>query len=114
MNNNMTEKVIKIYNASNDIAKDNFSSEVDVTHVIKAMLNDEQSMLKNVLAKSECNINLVEQTIDGFINGKIKSSNVDKVYTSVDVNNLYKNAEKYQKIYIRYKTYNFKTIIEYS
>ena len=96
---NMTEKVVKIITASQEIAKDNYSSEIDVPHVIKAMLNDEDSMLKNVLAKSSCNVTLFEQTIDGFIQGKAKSSYVDNVYVSVDVNNLVKNAEKYMKIY---------------
>ena len=48
--NNMTEKVVKIITASQEIAKSYYSSEIDVPHVIKAMLNDEYSMLKNVLA----------------------------------------------------------------
>ena len=97
--NNMTEKVVKIINASQNVAKDNYSSEIDVTHVIKSMLNDEQSMLKNVLVRSSVNVNLFEQTVDAFINNKAKSSNIDNVYVSVDVNNLVKNAEKYMKSY---------------
>lgn len=97
--NNMTEKVVKIITASQEIAKSYYSSEIDVPHVIKAMLTDENSMLKNVLAKISCPISLVEQTIDGFNEKKSKSSNIDNVYVSVDVSNLFKNAEKYKKIY---------------
>lgn len=97
--NNMTEKVVKIITASQEIAKSYYSSEIDVPHVIKAMLTDENSMLKNVLAKISCSISLVEQTIDGFNEKKSKSSNIDNVYVSVDVSNLIKNAEKYKKIY---------------
>ena len=97
--NNMTEKVVKIITASQEIAKSYYSSEIDVPHVIKAMLTDENSMLKNVLAKISCSISLVEQTIDGFNEKKGKSSNIDNVYVSVDVSNLIKNAEKYKKIY---------------
>ena len=97
--NNMTEKVVKIITASQEIAKSYYSSEIDVPHVIKAMLTDENSMLKNVLAKISCPISLVEQTIDGFNEKKSKSSNIDNVYVSVDVSNLIKNAEKYKKIY---------------
>ena len=97
--NNMTEKVVKIITASQEIAKSYYSSEIDVPHVIKAMLTDENSMLKNVLAKISCSISLVEQTIDGFNEKKSKSSNIDNVYVSVDVSNLFKNAEKYKKIY---------------
>ena len=97
--NNMTEKVVKIITASQEIAKSYYSSEIDVPHVIKAMLTDENSMLKNVLAKISCSISLVEQTIDGFNEKKAKSLNIDNVYVSVDVSNLIKNAEKYKKIY---------------
>ena len=97
--NNMTEKVVKIIAASQEIAKSYYSSEIDVPHVIKAMLTDENSMLKNVLAKISCSISLVEQTIDEFNEKKAKSSNIDNVYISVDVSNLIKNAEKYKKIY---------------
>jgi len=97
--NNMTEKVVKIITASQEIAKSYYSSEIDVPHVIKAMLTDENSMLKNVLAKISCSISLVEQIIDGFNEKKAKSSNIDNVYVSVDVSNLIKNAEKYKKIY---------------
>ena len=97
--NNMTEKVVKIITASQEIAKSYYSSEIDVPHVIKAMLTDENSMLKNVLAKISCSISLVEQTIDGFNEKKAKSSNIDNIYVSVDVSNLIKNAEKYKKIY---------------
>ena len=97
--NNMTEKVIKIITASQEIAKSYYSSEIDVPHVIKAMLTDENSMLKNVLAKISCSISLVEQTIDEFNEKKAKSSNIDNVYVSVDVSNLIKNAEKYKNIY---------------
>ena len=97
--NNMTEKVLKIITASQEIAKSYYSSEIDVPHIIKAMLTDENSMLKNVLAKISCSISLVEQTIDGFNEKKAKSLNIDNVYVSVDVSNLIKNAEKYKKIY---------------
>ena len=97
--NNMTEKVVKIITASQEIAKSYYSSEIDVPHVIKAMLTDENSMLKNVLAKISCSISLVEQTIDEFNEKKAKSSNIDNIYVSVDVSNLIKNAEKYKKIY---------------
>lgn len=97
--NNVTEKVVKIITTSQEIAKNYYSSEIDVPHIIKAMLTDENSMLKNVLAKISCSISLVEQTIDGFNEKKAKSSNIDNIYVSVDVSNLIKNAEKYKKIY---------------
>ena len=99
MDNNLTEKVIKIINSSIEIAKDNYSSEVDVPHVLKAMYDDDDSMLKNVLYKIESNPKVFIETVEGFISSKAKSSNVDNVYLSTDVNNLMHNAESYRKIF---------------
>ena len=99
MDNNLTEKVIKIINSSIEIAKENYSSEVDVPHVLKAMYDDDDSMLKNVLYKIESNPKVFIETVEGFISSKAKSSNVDNVYLSTDVNNLMHNAESYRKIF---------------
>ncbi|MDD6302837.1 MAG: ATP-dependent chaperone ClpB [Bacillales bacterium] len=99
MEDKFTEKVISIINRSQEIAKENFSCEIDVPHVIKAMLDDEDSMLKNILYKVECDAKLFIETVEGFIKAKAKSSNVDNIYVSVDVNNLLSNADKYRKQY---------------
>ena len=99
MENNMTEKVIGIINKSSQIAKDAYSQEIDVPHVLKAMLDDSSSMLKNILGKINVNVPTFTSTVDGFINSKVKSNNVDNQYLSVDVSNLLKNAEKYEKSY---------------
>jgi ATP-dependent Clp protease ATP-binding subunit ClpB len=97
MENNMTEKVIGIINKSSQIAKDAYSQEIDIPHVIKAMLDDQDSMLKNILSKINVNVSTFTSTVDGYINSKAKSNNVDNLYLSVDVSNLLKNAEKYEK-----------------
>lgn len=97
MENNLTEKVIKIINSSVEIAKDAFSSEVDVPHLIKAMFDDEDSMLKNVLYKVNTNVKVFNETVETFINSKAKSNNVDNTYLSTDVNNLIHNADSYRK-----------------
>ena len=97
MENKMTEKVMSILSSSQEIAKDNFSCEIDVPHVLKALLDDQDSMLKNILRKINSNINLFKETVEGFINSKAKSQNVDNMYISTDVNNLLKNADNYKK-----------------
>ena len=98
MENNMTEKVVSIISSASQIALDNLSQEIDVPHVIKAMLSDSDSMLKNVLGKIGANAEMFENIVDGFINSKIKSSNVsqERLYLAVDTNNLLSNARKYQ------------------
>ena len=98
MENNMTEKVVSIISSASQIALDNLSQEIDVPHVIKAMLSDSDSMLKNVLGKIGANAEMFEIIVDGFINSKIKSSNVsqERLYLAVDTNNLLSYARKYQ------------------
>ena len=97
MENNMTEKVMKIISSSQEIAKDNFSNEIDVPHVIKSLLDDQDSMLVNILTKIESNKDMFKETVETFINSKYKSQNVDKVYFSNDVLNLINNAKKYME-----------------
>ena len=99
MENNMTEKVISIINKSSEIAKDAYSAEIDVPHVIKAMLDTSDSMLKNVLGKINVNVKTFTDVVDGFIASKAKSNNVDNLYLSVDVSNMIKNADNYRKSY---------------
>ena len=99
MENNYTEKVVKIINSSSEIAKDNFSCEIDVPHVIKAMLDDTDSMLKNILGKIQAPVDLFKDTVEGFIKSKAKSQNVDNIYISTDFNNMLHNADNYRKAY---------------
>ena len=56
MDNNMTEKVMSVISKSQEIAKENFSCEIDVPHLIKALLDDQDSMLKNILGKINSNV----------------------------------------------------------
>ena len=99
MENNMTEKVISIINSSQEIAKDYFSCEIDVPHLIKALLDDQDSMLKNILKKINVNVDLFENTVTGFIDSKAKSQSIDNMYLSTDMNNLLRNAENYKKAF---------------
>ena len=44
MENNMTEKVITLINQAGTIARDHQSQEIDVPHLLKAMIDDPESM----------------------------------------------------------------------
>ncbi len=99
MENYMTEKVISIINSSQEISKDYFSCEIDVPHLIKALLDDKDSMLKNILKKINVNVDLFENTVTGFISSKAKSQSIDNMYLSTDLNNLLRNAENYKKAF---------------
>ena len=99
MENNMTEKLINVIGSAQQIAKENSSQEIDVPHIIKALMDDDNSMLKNVLQKCDSNPKMFDEIVTNFIKSKFKSSNVDesKMYLSVDTNNLLVNGEKYRK-----------------
>lgn len=97
MQNNMTEKVLNILSKSQELASENNSCEIDVSFLIKAMLLDSDSMLKNVLRKINVSVDTFNAQVENDISLKAKSSNVDNVYISNDLNNLLKNAENYKK-----------------
>ena len=99
MENNMTEKVMSVISKSQEIAKENFSCEIDVPHLIKALLDDQDSMLKNILGKINSNVSFFKDVVDGFISSKAKSQSINNMYLSTDFNNLLKNAENYKKAY---------------
>ncbi len=93
----MTEKVISIINSSQDIAKENSHQDVDVIHVIKAMYNDEDSMLKNVLKKINVDGSSFINEVDNALNSKAKISSNGNMYMSNDLDSLIREADKIRK-----------------
>ncbi len=95
----MTEKVINLLNQASIIAKDNASSEIDISHLLKAMIDDPESMLINIASKVGVKINAVNQIINEYVDGRAKSNSVSQQYLSTDLNNLIYNARKYMNEY---------------
>ena len=67
MENNMTEKLINVIGSAQQIAKENSSQEIDVPHIIKALMDDDNSMLKNVLQKCDSNPKMFDEIVTNFI-----------------------------------------------
>ncbi len=99
MDAQMTEKVTLVLNSSCEIALDNSSQEVDVPHLLKALLNDSESMLKNILRKENVSLKNVEDIIDDEINKKIKVSSTSNPYFSNEMNQLLVKAKKIKNDY---------------
>lgn len=97
MNDKLTEKLILAINKSMEIAKDNQSPDVDVPHLLKALIEDNDSMFVNICLKENINVNQVKNIINDAVSSKVKSSSLAEPYTSVDYNFLLNNAEKYKK-----------------
>ncbi len=99
MDAQMTEKVTLVLNSSCEIALDNSSQEVDVPHLLKALLNDSESMLKNILRKENVSLKNIEEIIDDEINKKIKVSSTSNPYFSNEMNQLLVKAKKIKNEY---------------
>ena len=97
--NNMTEKVINVLNKAINIASENSSQEIDVPHLLKALYDDDESMFKNILRKENVSLSEVENIIKDSINAKVKVNTAASPYYSVDMNKLFKDAEKIMKEY---------------
>ena len=97
MPDKMTEKVINILNKTMEVASENSSQEVDVPHLLKALLEDDESMLLNILRKKNISYLEVKNAIDKAIQNKVKSSNTVNPYFSVDMNKLLQDGEKNRK-----------------
>ena len=98
MDDRITEKVALITSKAMEIAKDHHSPDVDVPHLLKALIDDSDSMFKNICLKQNISLNAVSNIVEQFISNKVKS-NSDNVYPSTDFNFLINNAEKYKREY---------------
>lgn len=96
---NVTEKVALAINNAVNIAKENHSPDVDVPHLLKALLDDNDSLFKNICLKENINIKQVSDIVDDFIKNKVQSNSNNEPFASTDFNYLLNNASKYQKEY---------------
>ena len=71
---NVTEKVALAINNAVNIAKENHSPDVDVPHLLKALLDDNDSLFKNICLKENINIKQVSDIVDDFIKNKVQSN----------------------------------------
>ncbi len=99
MENNMTEKVITLINQAGTIAHDHQSQEIDVPHLLKAMIDDPESMLLNVASKVGVKTSAISQLVNKYVEERAKSSSFDQQYLSTDFNNLLNNARHYMSEY---------------
>ena len=99
MNDKITEKVALSINKAMSIARDNQSPDVDVPHLLRALYDDEGSLLCNILQKENISKKEVNNIINDFIRNKVKTNSNSNPFPTVDFNFLINNAEKYMKEY---------------
>lgn len=93
----MTLIVREIIELSYQKAQDNHHSEIDVPHMISALMDHENGMLKSILSKCQVDINEVNQCINKAIARIPTSSNMTNPSISRDVQSLLDDASKIQK-----------------
>lgn len=96
MDDKITEKVAAAINRAVEIAKAYQSPDVDVPHAMKALIEDDDSMLTNICMKQNINVRHVRDIIEDALRAKVKTSSSADPYPSVDFNFLMNNAVKYR------------------
>ncbi|MCR5741772.1 MAG: ATP-dependent chaperone ClpB [Gammaproteobacteria bacterium] len=93
MQNNLTERVVKIINDSVSLAKEKKSSVVDTIHLLSSLFDDQDSMLKNILNKINVNEDELKSLIDKELSNYPIVDSGD-VYLSSDLNKVLDEADK--------------------
>lgn len=97
MDDKITEKVALAINKAVNLAKEKQSPDIDVPHLLKALIDDENSLFVNICLKENINIKQIQSIIDSAIFNKVKSNSGNEPFPSTDFNYLINNASKYQK-----------------
>ena len=99
MYDKLTEKLTQAINQSFQIAKENSSPDCDVPHLLKAIIDQNDSLLINILQKLNIKSDTVKMIIDDSISSKVKNDSSNNPYLTTDYNYLLNNSEKYMKEY---------------
>ena len=88
-----TQKSLEAIENSSKIAKENSNSEVEQEHLLLALINDNDSLIKQLFTKMNVNSNLQNELISK-IGNKPKISGANKIYFSEEVEETLFEAEK--------------------
>ena len=99
MYDKLTEKLTQAINQSFQIAKENSSPDCDVPHLLKAIIDQNDSLLINILQKLNIKSDTIKMIIDDSISSKVKNDSSNNPYLTTDYNYLLNNSEKYMKEY---------------
>jgi len=87
--NNFTIKAQEAVARAQQLAFDNSNPSIDTEHLLKALLNEEDSLVEFLLKKNNVNVNFVETKLDESITRLPKNSGGEPAQTiSRDVNNV--------------------------
>ncbi len=89
----LTQKTTEVINNSQKIALENGNPEITDAHVLKAMLDDNECFISNLIANAGGNVESIKNGVNGLIGGLSKQTG-GSLYLSQSLNNVLLEAEK--------------------
>ena len=99
MTDKLTEKVSLALSKAVDLASAYRSPSIDVPHLMKALIDDNESLYLNILSKINVDIDKVTSIIDRYLQNNVQTNSQGQKNMSNDLSTLLNDADDYRKRY---------------
>lgn len=99
MTDKLTEKVSLALSKAVELASAYRSPSIDVPHLMKALIDDNESLYLNILSKINVDIDKVTSIIDRYLQNNVQTNSQGQKNMSNDLSTLLNDADDYRKRY---------------
>lgn len=99
MTDKLTEKVSLALSKAVELASAYRSPSIDVPHLMKALIDDNESLYLNILSKINVDIDKVASIIDRYLQNNVQTNSQGQKNMSNDLQTLLNDADDYRKRY---------------
>lgn len=99
MTDKLTEKVSLALSKAVELASAYRSPSIDVPHLMKALIDDNESLYLNILSKINVDIDKVTSIIDRYLQNNVQTNSQGQKNISNDLSTLLNDADDYRKRY---------------
>lgn len=99
MTDKLTEKVSLALSKAVELASAYRSPSIDVPHLMKALIDDNESLYLNILSKINVDIDKVTSIIDRYLQNNVQTNSQGQKNMSNDLQTLLNDADDYRKRY---------------
>lgn len=99
MTDKLTEKVSLALSKAVELATAYRSPSIDVPHLMKALIDDNESLYLNILSKINVDIDKVTSIIDRYLQNNVQTNSQGQKNMSNDLSTLLNDADDYRKRY---------------
>ncbi len=99
MTDKLTEKVSLALSKAVELASAYRSPSIDVPHLMKALVDDNESLYLNILSKINVDIDKVTSIIDRYLQNNVQTNSQGQKNMSNDLSTLLNDADDYRKRY---------------